>query len=423
MGEPAPLALIDCNNFYVSCERAFNRRLEGVPVLVLSNNDGCAIARSEEVKALGVKMGEPAFKIRPLIEKHGIRVFSSNYVLYGDMSRRVNEVLGQFSPETEVYSIDETFLDLSGFGNRDLWAYGQEMRSAVRRWTGIPTCVGIGPTKTLAKLANAVAKKNPTFGGVCDLTDPAVRYAVLRAFHVSDVWGIGAATTRKLLGLGVTTAGALCDLDTALARQVGTVVLERIVRELQGVPCLELELVAPARKGMAVTRSFGQPMTELARVLEASAMYASRAAEKLRLHGLVAGQLTAFLHTNPHKPGPRHHGARSTRLQPMTDDTRDLVSAARRCIEAVWRDGFSYVKAGVILDDLRESRDAPATLFDAPRPKAAALMGAMDSLNARYGRHTVFPAAMGIDRPWKLKADHHSPRYTTRLSDVPIVRA
>ncbi len=423
MGEAAPLALIDCNNFYVSCERVFDRRLEGVPVLVLSNNDGCAIARSEEVKALGVKMGEPAFKLRPLIEKHAVRVFSSNYVLYGDMSRRVNDVLNRFSPEVEVYSIDETFLDLSGFGHKDLWDYGQEMRSAVKRWTGIPTCVGIGPTKTLAKLANAVAKKNPTFGGVCDLSEANVRNAVMRAFRVSDVWGIGAATTRKLGAVGVTTAAALRDIDPKLARQLGTVVLERIVRELGGTPCLDLEVVAPARKGMAVTRSFGQPMTDRERVLEAVAMYATRAAEKLRSHGLVAGQLSAFLHTNPHKPGPRYHGARSTRLVPMSGDTRDLVAAARRCIEAAWRDGFTYTKAGVILDDLRDRKDAPPSLFEAPRPQSDALMAAVDRLNTRYGRHTVFPAAMGIDRPWKLKAEHHSPRYTTRLSDLPVVRA
>lgn len=423
MDAPAPLALIDCNNFYVSCERTFDRRLEGVPVLVLSNNDGCAIARSEEVKALGIKMGEPAFKLRPLIKQHSVRVFSSNYVLYGDMSRRVNDVLHQFSPSVEIYSIDETFLDLSGFEHKDLWEYGQDMRATVRRWTGIPTCVGIGPTKTLAKLANAVAKKNPTFGGVCDLSDLAVRRAVLRAFPVKEVWGIGAATTRKLMSIGVTTAAALRDLDATLARQIGTVVLERIVRELQGIACLELELVAPARKGMAVTRSFGAPVGDLTGVLGAVAMYATRAAEKLRAHGLVAGQLSAFLHTNPHKPGPRYHGARSTRLVPMTDDTRDLVAAARRCIEAAWRDGFAYTKAGVILDDLRRREDAPVTLFEVPRPTSAALMQAMDSLNARYGRHTVFPASMGILRPWQIKAEHRSPRYTTRISDLPVLRA
>lgn len=423
MTAPAPIALIDCNNFYVSCERVFDRRLEGVPVLVLSNNDGCAIARSQEVKALGIRMGEPAFKLRPLIRQHGIRVFSSNYVLYGDMSRRVNEVVHQFSPEIEIYSIDETFVDLSGFGQKDLWAYGQEMRATVKRWTGIPTCVGIGPTKTLAKLANAVAKKNPTFGAVCDLSDTAVRSAVLRAFPVGDVWGVGSATTRKLAAVGVTTAAGLRDLEPAQARQIGTVVLERLVQELRGTRCLELELVAPARKGMAVTRSFGQPVTTLTGVLEAVAAYATRAAEKLRAHGLVAGQLSAFLHTNPHKACPQYHGARASRLVPMTDDTRDLIAASRRCIESAWRDGFAYVKAGVILDDLRPSKEAPPCLFEAPRPHSAALMSAVDRLNARYGRHTVFPGAMGIDRPWKLRAEHHSPHYTTRIGELPVVMA
>lgn len=422
MEGPAPIALIDCNNFYVSCERVFNRKLEGVPVLVLSNNDGCAIARSQEVKNLGIKMGEPEFKLRPLIAKHGIRVFSSNYVLYGDMSRRVCTVLHDFSPEIENYSIDETFLNLAGF-ERDLWAYGQDMRATVRRWTGIPTCVGIGPTKTLAKVANAVAKKNPTFGSVCDLTDPAVRDAVLRAFPAADVWGIGRATAGKLAAIGITTAAGLRDMDARQARQIGTVVIERLVQELRGLPCVALELEAPARKGIAVTRSFGRPMTDRAHVLEAVCAHATRAGEKLRQHGLAAGQLNAFMHTSPHRAGPQHHGSRTTRLVPMTDDTRDLAAAARRCIEAAWRDGFAYVKAGVILDDLRDRQDVPATLFDAPRPKSEALMQAMDGLNGRFGRNTVFPAGAGIERPWKLKADHHSPRYTTRLEDVPAVKA
>jgi DNA polymerase V len=343
-------------------------------------------------------MGEPAFRLRPLIERHGVRVFSSNYALYGDMSRRVNEVLAGLGPGAEVYSIDETFLDLSGFGHRDLWAYGQDLRATVRRWTGIPTCVGLGPTKTLAKLANAVAKKNPAFGGVCDLSDPAVRAAVLRAFPVADVWGIVAATTRRLAALGVTTAGALRDLDPGLARKAGTVVLERVVRELRGVACLEPELVPPARKSTAVTRSFGRPLTALPELLEAVAAYATRAGEKLRRHGLVAGQLTAFLHTDPHKPERRYHGARGTRLVPMSDDTRDLVAAARRCVEAAWRDGFAYVKAGVILDDLRARGDAPPCLFAVERPGSAALMRAVDGLNARHGRHAVFPAARGSGR-------------------------
>jgi hypothetical protein len=259
----------------------------------------------------------------------------------------------------EVYSIDETFLDLSGFGHEDLWDHAQDMRATVRRWTGIPTCVGLGPTKTLAKLANAVAKRNPTFGGVCDLTHPAVRGAVLRAFAVEDVWGVGAATARKLAGLGVATAANLRDLDAALARRVGTVVLERVVRELRGFACLGLEQVPPTRKGLAVTRSFGRPVSDLGGVLEAVATYATRAGEKLRAHGLVAGQLTAFLHTNPHSRVP----ATTARAPPAGADDgrhRELVAAAARCVEAAWKDGFAYAKAGVVLDDLRRREDAPA---------------------------------------------------------------
>jgi DNA polymerase V len=423
MGEAASLALIDANQFYVACERVFDPKLTGVPVVVLSNNDGCIIARSEEVQALGIGMSEPIFKVRPLIARHHIRTFSSNYALYGDMSRRVNDVLNRFSPEAEVYSIDETFLGLAGLGIGDPWIWGQDLRATVKRWTGIPTCVGLGPSKTLAKLANKIAKKNPVFSGVCDLSDLVVRTAVLRACPVGQVWGIGPALARKLAGIGVTTAGELCDLDARLARQLGTVVLERIVRELQGVSCLALELIPPTRKGLAVTRSFGRPVPDLDGVLEAVAMYATRAGEKLRAHGLVAGQLAAFLHTSPHKEGPQHYGGCTARLLPMSADTRDLVAAAQRCLRAAWREGFAYVKAGVILDDLRRREDVPPCLFAEPRAGSEALMAAMDRINARHGRHTIFPAAMGVARPWRQRTAHRSPRYTTCLKELPQVRA
>jgi DNA polymerase V len=375
------------------------------------------------VKALGVRMGDPAFKLRGLVERHGVRVFSSNYALYGDMSRRVNQVLARFAPEAEVYSIDETFLDLAGLPHRDLWSYSQDLRATVRRWTGIPTCAGLGPTKTLAKVGNAIAKKNPVFAGVCDLMHPEVRAAVLRAFPVGDVWGVGLATTRKLAGVGVATAAALRDLDPRQARRLGTVVLERLVRELGGVRCRELEPVEPARKGLAVTRSFGQPLAELAPAREAVAAHATRAGEKLRAQGLVAGRLTAFLHTSPHAPGPHHHGARAATLVPMTADTRELVAAATRCVEAAWRDGFAYVKAGVLLDDLRPPAEAPPCLSAAPRTGSEAVMAAVDRINARFGRGAVFPAAVGIERAWAQRAAFRTPRYTTRAAEVPVVRA
>jgi DNA polymerase V len=426
MGEPAPVALIDANNFYVSCERVFDLRLVGVPVVVLSNNDGCAVARSNEAKALGIRMGAPAFTFRDLIRRHDIRMLSSNYALYGDISRRVNEVLARFSPRTEIYSIDETFVDLSGLCGRDLWPLCQDMRATVARWTGIPTCVGIGPTKTLAKLGNAAAKRNPAFGGVCDLTDERVRGAVLRAFPVEDVWGVGPAAVAKLAGLGVATAAGLRDLDAKHARRLGTVTLERTIHELRGVACLALEEVAPQRKGMAVTRSFGRQVTALAELLEAVAAYATRAGEKLRAHGLVAGQLSAFFHTSPFRDDgrPRHHGQRATRLVPMTADTRALVAAAARCVEAAWRgEGFSYVKAGVLLDDLCLPEAAPPALSEAADPRGERLMAAMDRVNARFGRGTLFPAAAGIERAWGLRAAHRTPHYTTQVGEVPVAKA
>lgn len=307
------------------------------------------------------------------------------------------------------------------------------MRQTVKRWTGIPTCVGIGPTKTLAKLANAVAKKNPVFGGVCDLMLLSVRDAVLRAFEVADVWGIGRATAAKLASLSITTAAELRDMDAKLGRQLASVVLERTVYELRGIACQAIEEIEPQRKGMACTRSFGRVVVDRREALEAIATHATRAAEKLCAHGLVAGKLTAFFHTSPHRTEPQYHGARSTRLLPMTADTSVLISAASRCVEAAWRDGFRYVKAGVLLDDLCAAQDAPRSLFDTPAPRSAERMAVMDQLNSRFGRGTVFMAAAGVERGhhgsgqggkgWKLRAEFHSPCYTTRLSELPVVRA
>lgn len=341
------------------------------------------------------------------------------------MSRRVNATIDTLCPDTEIYSIDETFLSLAGFPGRDLVAMGQDLRATVARRTGIPTCVGIGPTKTLAKLGNAVAKKQLAFNGVCDLLDEAKRAPVLHAFPVEDVWGIGRATVMKLATLGITTAGGLCGLDLKRARSLGTVTLERTVLELRGMSCLALEEVAPQRKGMAVTRSFGRPVTSLDELREAVAAYATRAGEKLRQHGLVAGQLAAFFHTSPHRDGPHHHGQRSTRLVPMTSDTRELIGAALRCLDAAWRGDRScrYVKAGILLDDPCPPETAQPALFGAMPQGLAKLIEAMDAFNARFGRNTVFPAAMGVERNWKVRAKHHSPRYTTRLDELPQVKA
>ncbi|MEG8044945.1 Y-family DNA polymerase [Sphingomonas aerolata] len=420
----APIALIDCNNYYVSCERAFDSSLVGVPVIVLSNNDGCAIARSAEAKALGIKMGDPIHHLRDVVRRHGIRVLSSNYTLYGDMQRRVIAACEPFARDFEIYSIDETFLDLAGFEGRDLVDHARAMREQVRLWTTIPTCVGIAETKTLAKLANAAAKKDARFEGVADLRDDAVRREVMDAFAVGDVWGVGGATARKLTDLGVHTAGALRDMPMKQARAVGTVVLERLVAELRGVPSDAVESVAPRRKGMAVTRSFGTPVCDFDRMMGALSQYALRAGEKLRMHGLVAGRLTAFFHTNRNRPDrPQYGGSRTVTLHPMSSDSFELIAAARRAAERAWRDGYAYTKAGILLDDLVPEAERPRTLFEADTAKRYRLMGALDAINAKFGTWTAVTATQGFKREWKLRSEMRSPAWTTKIADVPMVRA
>lgn len=420
-----PIAISDSANFYVSAERIFDPTLKNVPVIVLSNNDGCAVARSDEAKALGIRMGEPLHLIRDKVEAHGVRVFSSNYTLYGDISRRVVEVYEDFTPNVEIYSIDECFLDFSGF--KDRTAHARAMRAAVLRRIGVPVRVGIAPTKTLAKCANDIAKRNPIFAGVLDMMDDALADWLLPMVPVGDLWGVGRQTEKKLHGVGIRTAAELRDMPIRQARSLGTVVLERTVLELQGEPRLSFDEVKPQRKGMAVTRSAGTPMTDFDTLFQALTAHATRAAEKLRQHGLVAGTLTVFFHTNRHRMDrPQYAGSRTTRLTPMSSDTFDLVEAARRCAQAAWpkdqTKAFGFTKAGVLLDDLLRFEDRPLTLFDAQNPKSQALMTALDQVNQRFGKKTMVLASEGMNRPWKLRSDHRSPRYTTRLSDLPVVR-
>lgn len=411
-------ALVDCNNFYVSCERVFQPELEGRPVIVLSNNDGCAVARSAEAKALGIKMGTPAFKIKDLIRREGVVVRSSNYALYGDMSARVDAVLGMFAPRVENYSIDESFLDLADLpAGTDVIGLGREIRARVRRWTGIPVCVGIGPTKTLSKLANHIAKTRPAFFGVCDLRD-AVAQAHLAEVSVGEVWGIGPAYVERLAGLGIASVAEFAALDPAVAREVLTVVGQRTVLELNGIACIPLELEPPPKKVTAVTRSFGRSVTTLTEMREAVAFYAARAAEKLRRAGQATGHLSVFMHTNRFNGDPSRSASGAVSFPEATNDTGELVSGALRIAEAIWRDGFRYSKAGVITTDLVPAGAGQSSLFvDARRDPR--LMLAMDRINAKMGRGTVYPAATGTHRKWFLKADYHSPRYTTRWADLP----
>ena len=420
-----PVAISDSANFYVTAERIFDPTLKNVPVIVLSNNDGCAIARSDEAKALGIKMGTPLHHIRETVDAHGIRVFSSNYTLYGDISRRVVEVYEDFTPNVEIYSIDECFLDFVGF--KDRTTHAMALRAAVLRRVGVPVRIGIAPTKTLAKCANDIAKKNPIFAGVLDMMDESLARWLLPRVPVGDIWGVGRKTTDKLKALGVHTAADLRDLPIRQARAVGTVVLERIVLELQGEACLAFEDVVPQRKGMAVTRSAGTPMTDFDTLFQAISAHASRGAEKLRQHGLVAGTLTVFFHTNKHRPDrPQYTASRTTRMTPMSSDTFDLVEAARHCAEAAWPKSdvksYGFTKAGIMLNDLVRFEDRPQTLFDQTRPKSPALMKALDDVNDRFGKKTMVLASEGKNQTWRLRADHRSPRYTTRMEDLPVVK-
>ena len=410
-------ALCDANNFYCSCERAFDPRLKGKPVVVLSNNDGCCIARSQEAKDLGIKMGDPWHKIASWAEAKGVRKFSSNYELYGDMSRRIFEVLSRYSPEVEPYSIDEMFLDLGGL-SVDLVEYCQAARSAIRQETGIPCCIGIAETKTKAKLANHVAKKRPEFAGVCDLRDPDACRTLYPSIPVSEVWGIGPAATEKLAGMDVSTVDQLAELDLTETRDALTVTGARVVMELRGVSCLPMTLIAPQRKGTAVTRTFGKYVTEWDELAEAVSAFATRAAEKLREHRLLANTMTVFIQTNRFGKDPWYSNSTTFGIEPSAD-TFALIADALRGLRSVWRPGLRYWKAGVMLNDLFAADQYAGDLFATrDRVKSQKLMAMMDGINKRHGRNAIRPAVTGIARGWTAKAGYHSPRYTTKLGEI-----
>lgn len=414
-------ALSDGNSFYCSCERVFDAGLNGRPVVVLSNNDGCVIARTAEAKALGIPMGAPWFQIRENYLKAGGQVRSANFALYGDMSRRVNAVYDLWADQVEIYSIDESFLDLTLAP--DPAAHARAMRAAVLRWTGIPTCIGLGPTRTLAKSANHLAKKRAELAGVCDLTGPAERARLLALLPVEDVWGVGPAYARRLTARGIMTAADLAALHPKQARQWMTVAGERLVLELNGVHCLPLELAVPPRKGIAVTRSFGRPVTSPHEMIEAVRTHAVRAGEKLRRHDRLARHIGVFFHTSRHRDGPQRSVSAIEHLSEPTSDSLVLAGAAGRAARRIWADGYQYAKAGVTMDDLVAPADAPRDLLGRPDARRDDLMQAMDRINARWGRGALAPAGVTYERPWGMNQVMLSPRWTTRMADVPIVRA
>lgn len=421
------IALIDVNNFYVSCERVFNPSLEGKPMVVLSNNDGCAIARSNEAKALGVKMGEPWFKLKDLARRHGIIAYSSNYALYADMSNRVMEILRGFSPQQEVYSIDECFLDLTGFERRDLTDYGLEIRSRIKQWVGLPVCVGIGASKTLAKLANHIAKKNPEFNGVCDsnaMTEQEWNNWLAR-IEVGEVWGIGRKLAPQLNAMGIHTVLDLKRADTATIRSRFSVVLEKTIRELNGTVCIDLEEAPPTKQQIVSSRSFGMPVTDLQSLAESVTLYMSRAAEKLRRQQSCASSVHVFIRTSPFKPDePYYANSLTIPLPSPTDDTVKLVRAVLWGLKRIYKPGYRYQKAGVMLSELVPLDQCQGDLFaQTPQTtRSARLMAAMDSINRSMGRQTVKLAAEGFRQPWKMKQGNRSPGYTTRWEELPIIK-
>lgn len=421
---PPVFALVDCNNFYASCERVFNPRLEGQPIVVLSNNDGCVVARSNEAKALGIGMGVPEFQIRPLLRAHRVQVFSSNYRLYGDMSQRVMETLEQFCPDLEVYSIDEAFLSLGGFAQRNLTEYGRQIRRTVKQWTGLPVSVGIAETKTLAKIANRIAKRTPDLEGVCDLLACPDRNALLGRVAVEDVWGIGRNHARVLNQHGITTALQLRGVDDQWIRRRMGVVGLRLVMELRGISCLDLEQCPAPKQSLTCSRAFGKLIDSLAEMEEAVSVYTSRVAEKLRREQLAAMVLTVCLTTNEFKEGPQYSNALTLKLPIATDSTTDLIRSALQGIRAIYRDGYRYKKAGVMLTDLVPASQRQADLFDhRDRRKSKRLMSALDSINDRWGAGTLQYASSGISNAWKTQFHRRSPAYTTDWDALPIVSA
>ena len=420
-------ALVDCNNFYASCEKLFDPKLASKPVVVLSNNDSCVVARSAEVKALGIPMGVPWFKIQQEAKRYGIVAFSSNYALYADMSNRVVEVLGQFTPNLEVYSIDESFLDLSGF-QRDRFEYGQTIRQRIQQWLGLAVCVGIAPSKTLAKLANHCAKKGLAGAdGVCDFTTlPESDLTQLLAnIDVGEVWGVGRKLEAQLKAMEIKTVLQLREASPALIRAKFTVVLERTVRELRGVSCLALEEVVPDKQQILCSRSFGQAVYDRDPLAEVVASYVARAAEKLRQQGSLAGALSVFIRTNPFNPKePQYQRTLTLPLPEATSDTRELVYWASHLLKRLYRPGYAYQKAGVMLSELRPAALAQGSLLAAVDPdRSQNLMATLDAINQRWGRGTLKTAAEGVTQPWQMKRQRLSPRYTTDWAGLPSVLA
>jgi DNA polymerase V len=415
-------ALVDCNNFYASCERAFNPSLKNKPIVVLSNNDGCIIARSNEAKRLGIRMGEPVYKARTLIERHHVVVFSANFNLYGDLSHRVIQTLRQFTPDLEVYSVDEAFLDLTGFKGRNLKRYGHEIRDTVFQWTGIPVSIGIAETKTLAKVAAEIAKKSDKAKGVLDLSHSRHQERALAQIEVGDVWGVGRRFAERLMRVHIQTALDLRNANDDWLMKNFPVPLMRTVLELRGVSCIPLEEVAPPRKSIICSRSFGKLTGDIKILREAVASYAARAGERLREMGLATNSLAVFIETNRFRERmPQYANSITTTLPVASDCTHELIAHALNALERIYKADYLYHKAGVMMLGLVPAKESQRGLFDSVnRDQSDRLMKALDSVNRDFGQGTLRYAAEGLHSRWKMKQEKKSLRYTTNWDELAV---
>lgn len=420
------IALVDVNNFYVSCERVFNPRLKNKAVICLSNNDGCVISRSNEAKAppFSVKMAAPWFEIRNKFKKDEMVALSSNYALYADMSNRVMSLINQFTPDYEVYSVDEAFLNFSGFKRKNLTAYGKEIKSTILKWTGLPVCVGISHTKTLAKLSNHCAKKRTKYSGVCNFNTMSTRELdiILQSLPANEIWGIGSRLSARLYQLGIITALDLKNAHRRTLRNKFSVVMEKIIAELNGESCIEFEEVAPPKKNIASTRSFGIPVMLLSDLSESVTLYASRATEKARAQHTHVNSISVFIQTSPFAKLPYYGNCHTVVLPTPTNDTRLLVKTALWILKKIYRSGYVYQKAGVLLNDLVPDQGIQRDLFFSPTDdefsKREKLMTTLDNINQRYGRQTLKLGSEGFKAPWKMKQNFKSPRYTTNWDEL-----
>ncbi len=419
---PLMFALIDCNNFYASCERVFRPDLEGKPVVVLSNNDGCVIARSNEAKTLGVPMGAAVFEYQKLFELHNVNVFSANFALYGDMSQRVMTILSDYSPDIEIYSIDEAFLKLTGFENYDLQKYATEIRHKVQKWTGIPISIGFAPTKALAKVANRIAKKFPKqTSGIYAIDSEDKKNKALKWLKVEDIWGIGRQHAKKLNAINIKTAHDFVNLDDAWVKQNMAIVGLRLKQDLQGIPTLDLEEIQ-TKKNIATTRSFETNYTELEQLQERITTFAAFCAEKLRKQHTCCNSLMVFIQTNRHRKDlPQYSRNIVVQLPFATNSSIELSKFANMALEKIFKKGYQYKKAGVIVQDFTEEDAHQTTLFEQRDERHIPLMKAMDLLNKNYGQQKIRLASQDMKRLWKMKQQRLSPKYTTKLSDIIVI--